>query len=751
LAPEIPWQPNDKVKLKAKILREERYLNPGARSALAVLDQKGLDATGTVADPSHIEIAQRGEWNLRGLLPRFKLFLLREFTARFSLDTAGILNASLLGNKQFISKDVADSFREGGAMHVLVISGLHITLLGALAVFILGKFMSNKSAQFLFSNAVVWVYALMVGAETPVTRAAVMFTLISFSWIVKRQSNLLNALAGSALLLLALNPAALFDVSFQLTFVSVAAIVLMALPLLLRLRQIGSWQPSNETPHPPFTGKTIRHFSETLFWSDDRWQRERKRHVWNCRLFKCAWAARLENYGLQPILRYLFASVTVSLIVQFWLLPFMTVYFHRVTPASPFTTITASLLLALTTVSAFASLFMAQISDLLAQPFIGFTDLLAQIMIAMNSPFEAATTFRVPVYDGWGQMLYGVYFLPLLALCFLLKKWDPFDLAGFDFAVRAVLSRAKAAALTGAAVLAVFVLLIIFHPFSKEKSNGRLTIDFLDVGQGDAALLTLPDGRTMLIDGGGRVNFNEQVIIDPDGESSAFEPDTLSVGEAVVSEYLWEKGLDRIDYLMASHSDADHIQGLNDIARNFSVGSVLLEKTLVEEPNYKELAENALKGGAKVIYLSRGDSFEVAGVKFRVLNPSSGDEALFLSQNNRSLMIKATLGSRSFLFTGDVETETEAELAQTGADLSADVLKVAHHGSKTSSTAAFINAVAPQIAIIPVGRRSLYGHPHIEVLERFAERGVTVLKTGERGTVTVSTDGNDLQLSAFQK
>ena len=131
---------------------------------------------------------------------------------------------------------------------------------------------------------------------------------------------------------------------------------------------------------------------------------------------------------------------------------------------------------------------------------------------------------------------------------------------------------------------------IVFHPYSALHPDGKLHVDFLDVGQGDAALVTMPDGATLLIDGGGRPNINPD---DMDGPGESFQPDTRSVGEAVVSEYLWSRGLDRVDYILATHADADHIDGLNDVVRNFNVRGAIVARTPADDPEYIRFAESA--------------------------------------------------------------------------------------------------------------------------------------------------------------
>ncbi len=154
----------------------------------------------------------------------------------------------------------------------------------------------------------------------------------------------------------------------------------------------------------------------------------------------------------------------------------------------------------------------------------------------------------------------------------------------------------------------VFIMIFILHPFSAADANGRLRIDFLDVGQGDSALITMPDGTTLLVDGGGR----------------PFERETSrSIGEAVVSEYLWWRGLDRVDYVLATHADADHIDGLNDVVRNFAVNSALVGRTPANDPEFAKFSESLNKTNLQTIHA--GDVIRFGEVELHVLWPSPGD------------------------------------------------------------------------------------------------------------------------------
>jgi competence protein ComEC len=281
--------------------------------------------------------------------------------------------------------------------------------------------------------------------------------------------------------------------------------------------------------------------------------------------------------------------------------------------------------------------------------------------------------------------------------------------------------------------------LIIFHPFSAPLPDGDLHIDFLDVGQGDAALVTFPNGETMLVDGGGRQNYND--------DDDAFEPDVPRIGEAVVSEVLWERGLSRIDHIVATHADADHIQGLVDVSKNFRVRDGFVGR-LQADPDLAELMNVWHERGVPAAQVAAGDVLDIGAVRIEVLNPVDGSPDR-MSPNNGSIVLRLIYGETEILLTADIEREAEAMLIASGRPLSADVVKVPHHGSRSSSTEEFVKAVSPGFAIISVGRRSMFGHPHPEVVERWKASGANVMTTGERGMISVSTNGKDISIKQF--
>jgi len=321
----------------------------------------------------------------------------------------------------------------------------------------------------------------------------------------------------------------------------------------------------------------------------------------------------------------------------------------------------------------------------------------------------------------------------------------------------------------------VAVLALVVWPPSPSP-DGKLTVYFLDVGQGDSALVVFPRGATMLVDGGGELNFGS-----PDAKSSLsaqaskysgggpsngaiareeqenyeggaedrFPDSAFHVGEAVVSRFLWSQHRRQLDYMLATHAHADHIGGLSYVARNFSVGEALIGRQPAQDPEYRRFDREVERANIPLAALKAGEQFEIQGVAVQVLWPGPLRGQTVTSGNDDSVVLRLVYGSQAILLAGDVEQQSEEQLVRSGDDLRADVLKVPHHGSKTSSTDLFLDAVRPRCAVISVGERSRFGHPHASVVSRYLQRGVRLFQTGRDGTVSVRTDGATLDVTTY--
>ena len=254
----------------------------------------------------------------------------------------------------------------------------------------------------------------------------------------------------------------------------------------------------------------------------------------------------------------------------------------------------------------------------------------------------------------------------------------------------------------------------------------KLKIYFLDVGQGDCTLIRTPYGKNIIIDGG-------------DGNSDKYD-----YGEKVVYPYLLDRRIKKIDYLVASHADSDHMGGLIYILENMKVEQILLGIQSQESNQLKDLIDIANKKKVKIIILKAGDEIKIdKDIRIKVLFPIKNNLILENSLNNNSLVFKLKYNNFSMLFTGDIEEIAENELINLYKDnLKSTILKIAHHGSKSSSSKEFLKSVSPQIAVIGVGKKNKYGHPNEEVLLRLKNYGINIYRTDESGEIEIEVKEN---------
>ncbi len=261
------------------------------------------------------------------------------------------------------------------------------------------------------------------------------------------------------------------------------------------------------------------------------------------------------------------------------------------------------------------------------------------------------------------------------------------------------------------------------------EKDADLSVHYIDVGQGDCSLIIYKD-MTVLIDAGER-----------------------EYGETVAG-YIEGCGIEQIDYVVATHPHSDHIGGLSYIIDSFEIGKVIAPKVSDEMTPTSKVYEDFLKSlkakGLRLTAAKAGTVYSIADVNvendntaFEILAPVRND---YDDLNNWSVVLKLTHGDTSFLFTGDAEKPVESDILDSGADVSADVLKAGHHGSSTSTGKKFLTAVNPGIAVIQCGNDNSYGHPHAEITERFDEYGIDFYRTDGCGTVVVYSDGADIRV-----
>lgn len=274
-----------------------------------------------------------------------------------------------------------------------------------------------------------------------------------------------------------------------------------------------------------------------------------------------------------------------------------------------------------------------------------------------------------------------------------------------------------------ALILPAFLMLFGFASGAQQADtvkaaggNNRLEVHFMDVGQGDATLI-MTDGHAMLIDAGNN------------GKGTA------------VQNYLQKQGIKKLDYVIGTHPDADHIGGLDVIIYKFDCGKVLLPDYQKNTKTYDEVEDTLKAKSYRAAHPAAGDTYQLGDAVFTVTAPA---DKKFDNANDYSIAVRLEYGKNAFLFVGDAEEDSENEMLKSKQDISADVYKVSHHGSKTGTSEEFLEKVDPKYAVISCGEDNSYGHPHAEVLNLLRREGVQVFRTDEQGTIVAVSDGRKI-------
>ena len=251
---------------------------------------------------------------------------------------------------------------------------------------------------------------------------------------------------------------------------------------------------------------------------------------------------------------------------------------------------------------------------------------------------------------------------------------------------------------------------------SEKKDADDVSVHFIDVGQADC--IFVQDGEdTLLIDVGNRDD------------------------DVAVTQYLDGLGIEQIDYFVATHPHEDHIGCAATILRLYDIDTMIKPEAENDTACYKSMMEQAEKSKVKIEISEPGETYKLGNGEFQILGPITTDED---ELNNNSVVVRYQYGETIFLFTGDAERDEELEILDAGYDVSADVLKVGHHGSSSSTTYPWLRAVAPQYAVVSCGKDNSYGHPHEETLSKLRDAEVEVLRTDKNGTIVFTTDGTNL-------
>jgi competence protein ComEC len=666
------FAPGQRIRFPATLRPFRNFNNPGSYDYRLARELKDFSCSAYVSDGRYIVPMGKGDLGFPlDIIENMRRPVRDLLNNRLSDRNRALYKALILGEQQAIDYDLRGSFNITGLGHVLAVSGLHVGLVAWFSFFLVRWLMSLS-------------YSLTLKADIKKIAAVItLFPVVAYS-----------CLAG-------------FQVSTQRAMIMVVAYLFSI--LIGREREIWSTLALAAImvlaidPNSIFTISFQLSFGAVIGI------------IWLSPVIIKMLPDPFPSQGQKNIFGRIYLYVTglivITLTATVFLMPLTLFYFQRISVVSiP--------------------------ANLMVVPILGFwilpLGLVSSVLLPVIPPV-AGILLDAGSY-GLDLMMKIIQFLSHFSWAsFWTVTPNLFEIALFYCLIFCVFFiRGRRWAKIGLALVLLICLVDISYWIYQTRFNQDLRVTYLDVGQGNSALIQFPGRERMLIDGGG------------------FSMGNSDMGRMTVAPFLWHSKMLRVDYLVLSHPEADHMNGLLFIASNFKPREFWFNGDMVDTPTYNELM-NIIES-KKIKLLLASDMLnrerEISGAKIEILHPPSGGRKAGFSYgdadlNNNSLVLKITYKGRSFLFPGDIEKEGEQALLSNAAALRSDILLVPHHGSKGSSTMPFLRAVSPEICVISSGEGNRFGFPHKETLDRLRETGAAIMRVDESGAIqiTVGEDG----------
>ena len=667
----IYGQVGDGIQLTGSIREFHDYGNPGRMNTVMSNKAKGICGRAMISKYSLV-IEPRQEKSLAKLAEQVRKQYEAYMAQAMPKQDAAAIFAMLFGGYQGIRPELLEAFTITGIVHILSVSGSHITLMAGTAN-IVGRFLHmSPRATAVLATGVILFYSLLAGAIPPVIRSALMGILTLLALTAGRERDAQHILGLVALGLLLYSPLWLFDISFQLSFGATAGLLYLAPPLRERLRK--------KLP---------------VFVAD---------------------------------------SLAVTLGAQLSVLPIIAWYFNVLSLSSLLANLVIAPIVELIIV---AGLLAGLLASLL--PWAGkVVFLLASVVLGLVyelSRWVAAlpgSQIYMPTFSWWGGILYYMG----LGWLIIGEEYRKRLMSCVGNKYLLAMGQKLRSSRGWQAVSLLGMLAVIFCCWQIWCNNKEMQVHFIDVGQGDSALVITPHGRAFMVDTGG------------------VREGSYDIGSRVDVPYLLHYGVEKLDYIFLTHAHDDHAGGVKGILTKIPVGAIGIGHEGAGD--YLQTFGTGELGKIKklLVPLREGSSIELDGVRIDMLySPESRkvqESQLQATGNEFSNLIRVSYGEASFLFTGDLIVEQEQQVLANGTNVASTVLKVGHHGSRTSSSQEFLTAVNPGWAVISCGYNNSFGHPHKEILNRLTScTKAKILRTDQQGAIVFRTDGKSIKVESF--
>ena len=669
---DIEFEYGDKVRLQGEFRKGSEQRNTGGFNYQLYL--KSIHIYGTLKVENYQKISSDNINWVQKSINTIKLVIAENIEKTLEKEETQIVKGLILGDTTALEEELKEKFQIANISHVLAVSGMHIIYIVIGIEVVFKKWLGKRHVKYVVIFGVIF-YMSITGFTSSIVRAGIMGMMNILAFLVYRKNDIWTSIAISLGIILLQNPYAITGVGLQLSYLGTIGIILF--------------------------NKNIKQYLDNIKWVRDNIRIKRSKRISN-------------------IVEKLKDMISVTLSAQLMILPIMLYHFNMIGIYFVITNILVSMMIGpimfLSIIFIFSSFIHLQISQFISVFLSLGIKCLIQISNLANLPFSKiyvptqSILFIIIYYIVIlaGNQIYKIYISKYLNTTqtrvknlIALMKYKLYEKKKKTKKIYQKIfqeKNVKAFVLRTYKAIFIMIFLIAMYQFPR-----NLEIHFLDVGQGDSCFILTPNHKTILIDGGGSTS------------------NTFDVGKDTLIPYLLDKAYTQLDYVFISHFDQDHVGGILSLLEEFKVGQIFISKQGETSDNYEEFLGLVKEKNLQVREVKMGDKIKIGDVDFHILWPS--EKQIEENQlNNNAMVMKLQYKKFSMLFTGDIEEIAEKKILSVYSDnldsLKATVLKVAHHGSKSSSTEEFLKAVNSKVAIIGVGENNMFGHPSNVVLER---------------------------------